>query len=395
MKITLLRGLGGRMILSTGLAVTLGLGVLVAVVATRTVRTAKADALARSHDQARAAGELLGGRLGEALGVARTLAQSFEGMIASGRASRDLADAILRGNLAARPEFIGLWTLWEPNAFDGRDAEFAGRHGHDATGRYVPYWNRGAGAISVEPLVDYETPGAGDYYLLAKRSDREVVLEPYAYKVAGKGVLMTSLVVPVHAADGASLGVVGADLPLATLSAEIAKIQVGAEGYAALVSNQGVYVAHPRPERAGRPMKETDPWVEPLLGNIREGRGFELENFSRTLDDNTYRIAAPVVIGATAARWSAVITLREGAVLATARELRGLILLIGGGVLFAVLVTVWWIARGIVRPIRAISIELAEGSAQVPPPRARSRPPARRWPTAPASRPPRSRSWRA
>lgn len=365
MRIVLLCGLSGRMIISTGLAVTLGLGVLVTAVTLRTMRVAKADALASSHLQAGVIGARMATRLDDAIGVARTLAEAFKGMHVAGSTSRDLADAMLKGNLAAHPRFIGLWTLWEPGAFDGRDAEFIGRPGHDATGRYVPYWNRGSGQIAVEPLVDYETPGAGDYYLLAKQTNHEVVLEPYVYKVAGKDVLMTSLVVPVQSAAGAFVGVVGVDLPLAVLSEEIASIEIGEGGYAALVSNLGVYVAHPRAERAGQPMKETDPWVEPLLANIREGRGFETESFSKTLNDNTYRIAAPVKIGAATTPWAVVVTLRESVVLASARELRDLILLIGGGVLLAVLVTVAWIARGIARPLRALSVELTEGATQV------------------------------
>jgi methyl-accepting chemotaxis protein len=45
--------------------------------------------------------------------------------------------------------------LWEPNALDGRDAEFAGRKPeYDATGRYMPYFSRGpGGSINVEPSV--------------------------------------------------------------------------------------------------------------------------------------------------------------------------------------------------------------------------------------------------
>ena len=36
----------------------------------------------------------------------------------------------------------------------------------DASGRYIPYWFRDGATISVTALVDYETPGTGDYYLL-------------------------------------------------------------------------------------------------------------------------------------------------------------------------------------------------------------------------------------
>jgi methyl-accepting chemotaxis protein len=47
----------------------------------------------------------------------------------------------------------------------------------------VPYWNRAAGKVAVEALVDYTKPGAGDYYLLAKNSGEETILEPYYYDI--------------------------------------------------------------------------------------------------------------------------------------------------------------------------------------------------------------------
>ena len=258
-----------------------------------------------------------------------------------------------------------MWTAWEPNAFDGRDAEFANQPGSDATGRYVPYWNRGAGAIAVEANKDYTTPGAGDYYLLPKRSNQETLTEPYFYKIDGKDVLMTSLVVPVHGADGTFVGVVGIDLPLATLATEIAQEKVGESGYVALVSNRGTYVAHPKVERCGKPMVDSDPWVQPFLGHIKEGRSFQTESFSHTLNDNTFRFGSAVNIGAAKTPWSVSVTVREGEVLASARELRNTIIEISAIVLGFVLLIVWWIARGIAKPVRDIANELGAGADHV------------------------------
>jgi methyl-accepting chemotaxis protein len=366
MKLTFLRGLNGRMLISIGLAVFFGLGVLTAVVTVQSMRAAKADALVLSHKQAETIGLDMNQRLGGAMGSARTLADALGEMVARGEASRATVSTLLRGVIAGSPDYVGVWTLWEPNAFDGRDAEFVGKPGHDHTGRFMPYWSRSGETINAEePLTDYTTEGAGDYYLLPKRTNRETVIEPYFYKVAGKDVLMTSLVVPVRRADGAFLGVVGVDLPLAVLASEIATKKVGETGYAALVSNEGVYVAHPRSERCGQPMIDTDPWVKPLLGDIKEGKPFQVESFSRTLNDNTYRLAVPVIIGKSATPWTVVTTIRESEVLASARRMRDLIVMIGAAVLLTVLAVVGWIARGITRPIRAIAVELSDGADQV------------------------------
>lgn len=44
---------------------------------------------------------------------------------------------------------------------------------------------RADGQLGLDALVDYETLGAGDYYLLARDSGKETVLEPYSYSVDG------------------------------------------------------------------------------------------------------------------------------------------------------------------------------------------------------------------
>mgnify|MGYP002145550319 CR=1 FL=1 len=87
-----------------------------------------------------------------------------------------------------------VWTGWEPDALDGRDSEYAGQKpAHDDSGRFVPYWHRDTQGISVEPLVDYDKPGAGDYYLLPKQTGNETLIEPYLYVVAGKELQITSV----------------------------------------------------------------------------------------------------------------------------------------------------------------------------------------------------------
>ena len=365
MKIITQRGLNTRMLFSIGLPVLAGLVLLVTFTTLRVERSARQDAYALGRSKAEAVGAETAHRLDRALGTARTLAEAFEGIVTEGHPLRSQADAMLRGSLEANPDYIGLWTCWEPNAFDGRDADHVGKPGHDATGRYVPYWNRGKGQIAVEANVGYNETGAGDYYQIPKRTNRETVMEPYLYKVAGRDVLMTSLVVPVHRADGTFIGAVGVDLPLETLGAEISKVKVGETGYAALVSNAGLYAAHPRAERLGKPMKESDSWVEPFLGHLKKGEAFETDSFSRTLNDMTFRFGVPVTIGASTSPWSVVITIRESEVLAGARVLRNTIVVTGAAVLVAVLVIVWWIARGISRPVRAIALQLDAGADEV------------------------------
>ncbi len=118
------------------------------------------------------------------ISTARALSETFAKMRELGINDRRLFDSILRETLAQNPQYLGVWTVWEPNALDGRDREFANAPGHDRTGRFIPLWNR-AGGIHVEPNVGYDVPGFGDWYLIPMRRRAETVMDPYEFSFGG------------------------------------------------------------------------------------------------------------------------------------------------------------------------------------------------------------------
>ena len=73
--------------------------------------------------------------------------------------------------------FDGLWTVWEPNALDNRDSEFANTKGHDGTGRFIHYWNTNGG-LHLEPAVEYEDGTTTGYYTKPRATNKETLMEP-------------------------------------------------------------------------------------------------------------------------------------------------------------------------------------------------------------------------
>ena len=186
----------------------IGFALTISIIIFQAINVEKATAFQLADESASIAGAKTERTLNNAISNARALAWSFQSMKATNQANRSLADSLLVKTLNENPEFVGTWTLWEPNAFDNKDNKYINDKGHDLTGRYIPYWNRGNGSVQLEALVDYGKPGAGDYYLLAKNSGKETVLEPYSYKISGKDTLITSVVVPIII-EGKFSGVAG------------------------------------------------------------------------------------------------------------------------------------------------------------------------------------------
>jgi methyl-accepting chemotaxis protein len=111
--------------------------------------------------------------------------------------------------LLGSEDLLGAAVVWEPNALDGKDAEYAGKAPeYDASGRFMPYFARnGSGGVVVEPIVFTTVAGANDWYDVPKATGKVYFSEPYVYPVNGKDVLIASLVAPIMI-DGAFKGAV-------------------------------------------------------------------------------------------------------------------------------------------------------------------------------------------
>jgi methyl-accepting chemotaxis protein len=167
----------------------------------------------------------------------------LQGLHREGMNSRDTVNRLLQSTLAAHPRLLAFATIWEPNAFDGRDKDYANTFGHDETGRFIPYWHRSQGGIAISPLTDYTKEGPGDYYLLPRRTGRAVIMEPYHYQVDGKDVLMTTITQPIKE-HGKVVGAVCADMALADLQRRIGAIAVPFNGGVEVISGKGAFVYH-------------------------------------------------------------------------------------------------------------------------------------------------------
>jgi methyl-accepting chemotaxis protein len=282
-----------RLVVSIVTVLAVALGGLVAVIATLAAGQAQRDGLRNATAVAVEQARRVEADLGRQRGTAESLAQALAAQTEGRPGDRAYADALQVRLLAADPALLGVWTAFEPQAFDGSDRTFGGTTGTDASGRYIPYWYRDGDAIEVTALLDYETPGAGDYYLLPRDTGRSVAIEPYLYEVAGEQVLITSLSTPVTV-GGRAIGVAGVDMPLATIQEQVGAIRPYDVGRAVLVSSQGVVVGSNRPgDEAGSPA--AGPGADVVAAAVAGG-----ETVQRTLDGDQGRVvyvAAPIEVG--------------------------------------------------------------------------------------------------
>jgi methyl-accepting chemotaxis protein len=341
---------------------------LVTLIASTALATVRATEFAER--QAAAYAEELAGRYAEqtaldlqtAISVSRDFATVLDSLRSQGQVSRRQTDQLLIDLMAAHPEFVAMSTGWEPDRWDGKDAEFLDDRSSDSTGRYLPWAYRDpSGAIEIEPLIDYDVPGDGDWYLVPKETKAPKVLDPYYYPVNGVDTLMTTMSTPIL--DGGEfVGLTTVDVPIDALVESIGALQPYGNGYVTLYTESGMVVAHPDTALVGE-MAPGEITAEVSRAISTSGPVSTTEN-DQHLDASALRVTVPVDLGQ-GDNWSLGVVVPTSSILADATSLRTLMLVISLVALIVAAGLAWLVARSVARPVAATASSLSGSSDEL------------------------------
>ncbi|WP_462327575.1 methyl-accepting chemotaxis protein [Desulfobaculum sp.] len=304
------------------------------------------------------------GRFDAAIGAARDLAVSFQGVKQTWPVpSRDVLNGMIRNVAGTYDDVLGVWTVWEPNALDGMDDQFVNAdEGHDSTGRFVPYWNK-VGGLHLEPCSTYEDPSQNSWYAGPLNSGEETVLPPSMYEIGGKQVMVVSLAVPVKL-NGRSVAVVGSDLSVAFLQEIADSLNIlGEPADVTLIAQNGMITAKSRqPDLAGKKLSSITEDADALMQKIREGKPYHM------FDDGDLNLVVPMAFGNSDSYWAVNVAVPKSLIYAKANAMARSSSLIGFVCLLAALAVLWVIAGYLARPIVETSNVvngIAEGNLDV------------------------------
>ncbi len=365
--------LTAKFVLSVSLTTLVSIGVLMLVTnfTMQKVATYKAEIIAT--ETASHYAEVLSGELESALHEARALADAFESFVAlkdTAPVPRDLANRILKRFIEDNEEYLTVFAVFEPDAYDGLDALYRGTEGHDDTGRFVPFWSRNdSGKGSLEPMKYYDVPGFGDFYLKPKNNLRETVIEPRQQVIMGKGTLVSSLAIPVFETKGYQnfAGVVGIDLDIGNLHRKVKDFRLYETGYLMLFSNQGIIVGGTDENQLGtsiRTLTDNTDLIELLDRDSAES--FMLSGTSILNGKRSLIVGMPVEIGLSNTYWKAVVTIPYDEINADVRAISRRILLFGLLAIVLMVLLVWFLSRLMLRHIIRVTsilegISMGEG----------------------------------
>lgn len=293
----------------------------------------------------------------EAFTIARDLSVSLKALQSANTPDRNLANQILKDVLAKHEELIGIWTAWEPDAFDGADSTWANKPNHDATGRFVPYWYRSGASYASEALQGYDSPGDGDYYLLSQRSGKETILDPYAYNVGGTDTLLTSVVVPVSG-TGARDGVAGVDIALMDIQKQLNAIRPFEEGYLTLISSAGAVVSHPSSSVISQNLTAAG-FSNQLEAALKQNAPLLLPQVEVNGED-MLQVATPLQIGETEKPWLLVVTVPRAKIFEASTQMLFTVIAIAAVLAILAAAAAWLFANSLSKPISNLTQVMGE-----------------------------------
>ena len=290
----LTRSIAMRLMLGTALVATFAFGLTALFIYLRSSDALLSASRVSLENMAELEAQRISAELGRGFEANDTLSRSFLALRQQGGFSRLSAAQVLHSQALNNPQWVGVGTLWEPQAFDGDDANHIDSDGHDASGRFMSYWAWQDGAPVQEPLRGYDVPGDGDWYLQPAANKKPSVLEPYSYEIGGKKILMTTLATPI-VQDGQFLGVVTVDFALQSLQDRLSKMRPMQQGYVRLLSPTGTIIADRDPAKVGSKADDAD--TRAMLANTASGRITFEQHHDAALDQDMVETYVPLKIG--------------------------------------------------------------------------------------------------
>lgn len=346
-----------KIVVWAGLCLLITAGFIIGFSTTMLLRTAVRESEDKVAAEAQRYAAMVDAEIEVPLDAARTLAHALSAkrVNVSEPLSREAVTLMLRQVVEQNPAFLGVYTLWEPGAFDDQDAAFANSEGHDASGRFMVYWARGTdGQIRRETLVDYET---AEWYQCARRSLKECVVGPFSYIVQGINVEMASMMAPIMF-NGEFYGVAGVDMRLDQLQkwadsyngfeGQANMILISYDGNLAAVKGDAGLIGEPATVFHNHLISDGD------LASIQNGEQIQDYHNSDTGED-VLEVYAPVQFGDTDTPWSLNIFVERTLVEASAYQLMWQQMGFSVAIGLLAMVALWLMAGQISRPIKELS----------------------------------------
>ena len=232
---------------------------------------------------------------------------------------RDRFDDMLLSTIQAESVVITIYTIWKPNAVDGRDTAFKGRVGSSETGQYAMVYERSNGKIVSRASSDIADTMA---YISGPNAAKDRLVDPVSRTIDGKNTYILRLTVPIVNGSGNEVvGIVGCLLNIAPVQdAVMNTINTNDEISAlSIYTDSGFILGSYVPERVGRKLLETDTlygkYLNDAFNAVRTGTPYQCHSYSPVLKANVEIVMQSFNIGNSGTHWTVMIATADTIIL--------------------------------------------------------------------------------
>jgi len=297
-----------------------------------------------------------------ALSTLGAVMEDFESLPAETR--RDQFDSMLKGALLENNAWVMTYSIWKPNALDGRDSEYIGRSGSGPDGQYAMTVTRETGSITTRASTDIAQTMK---HLNGPDARKDRFDDPVARRINGKDTYVMLIQVPIiHPDTEEVIGAVGCVLDAAVIQPTVAQTLRENDDIAMMVmySNNGDILGHFIPERIGQNMLDVDLEVgknqKTMFEAIKNGGNFNAKAYDPTLGTNVIFMLESFSIGNSNHTWSILVGATEAHVLKDVRAItRFTIILAVIAILIGAVIT-YFVLNYVTKPLVSVADTLKD-----------------------------------
>ncbi|MDR0451362.1 MAG: methyl-accepting chemotaxis protein [Treponema sp.] len=273
-------------------------------------------------------------------------------------------DQFLEAALISEPNLVGIFAVFNPNALDGLDAQYAGQPGETSNGIYAPWYTRGSGRIERR---NYDNISAALEVINGPDARKQTLRDPVQETVNGKQTYTFRIGVPViHNRTNEVVGLVGINVQIDALQPLIAQTIRENEDIAAMAvySGNGTIMAHSVPEYIGRNTQDVDrslyePYDKEAFDAIINHKPANFSVYSPDLKTNLEVAIVPFAI-TEAGTWIIMTGTPENVVLQEVHSMTRFTIIISAAIALVVAVIIFFVSGTITKPIVNVALTLKD-----------------------------------
>ncbi|MDM8533117.1 response regulator [Clostridiaceae bacterium HSG29] len=269
---------------------------------------------------------------------------------------REVIENIAKEIVINNENVVGIGIGFNKNAFDNKDALYVGIDKYGEEGQFFPYITYLNNELNIQPLIGLENE---NYYLEAKNAKRDVLIEPYEFKVNNQNVLMTNISVPLYDKNNKFIGILGIDMLLESIQQKMEEeLEENIEEEYYFISNSGIIVANDTDSsKVGESIIKYYPNFE--KNKIEMDNVGSVSRYSE-LNSSIYKVNLKTTFGELNAKWYLLANVENSVIFA--ETYRNSLIIIVLSLLFSVISAVLLakVIRNTIRPVVLLSDKMKE-----------------------------------